>query len=172
MGDSSSECEPGCPKNPNTRKNPSIGKSQESPILTILRVEWEPVGLRNQALAFSEVSLQQVIPPVFSYFHQWRGSIWTLGSVLLIRGQSEVEIGGFFIDAHRGLVYDLRWYKSTLKVCFLGWIASLVVSRRQYMCVLNDQRTINGQRNNIQLFADLWKIKSILQNKWIRLTLN
>ena len=43
----------------------------------------------------------------------------------------------------------LRWYKSSLKVRFLGWIASLVVSRHKYMCVLNDQRTINGQRNNI-----------------------
>ena len=31
------------------------------------------------------------------------------------------------------------------------------------MCVLNDQHTINEQRNNIQLFVDLWKIKSILQ---------
>ena len=48
----------------------------------------------------------------------------------------------------------LRWYKSSLKVCFLGWIAShyiiiIVVSRHKYMCVLNDQCTINGQRNNI-----------------------
>ena len=49
----------------------------------------------------------------------------------------------------------LRWYKSSLKVCFLGWIASLVVSRHKYMCVLNDQRIINGQRNNIRLFVDL-----------------
>ena len=78
----------------------------------------------------------------------------------LIGGQSEVEIEGFLLKrsvTHRGIFYDLRWYKSSLKVCFLGWIASLVVSRHKYMCarVLNDQRTINKQRNNIQLFVDL-----------------
>ena len=72
--------------------------------------------------------------------------------------QSEVEIDrGFLLKrsvTHRGIFYDLRWYISNLNVCFLGWIA-LVVSRRKYMSVLNDQRTINGQRNNIQLFVDL-----------------
>ena len=72
--------------------------------------------------------------------------------------QSEVEIGrGFLLKrsvTHRGIFYDLRCYISSLKVCFLGWIA-LVVSRCKYMSVLNHQRTINGQRNNIQLFVDL-----------------
>ena len=69
-----------------------------------------------------------------------------------------MEIGGFLLKrsvTHRGIFYDLRWYKSSLKVCFLEWIASLVVSRRKYMCVLNDQRTIYRQRNNIQSFVDL-----------------
>ena len=54
VGDFYDECEPGCPKNRNSRKNPSIGKSQESSILTILRTSG------NQALV--------VLSPVRSKF--------------------------------------------------------------------------------------------------------
>ena len=44
--------------------------------------------------------------------------------------------------------------EQNLEGLFFGWIASLVVSRCKYMCVLN-QHTINEQRNNNRLFVDL-----------------
>ena len=52
------------------------------------------------------------------------------------QSEEKIKIGrGFLLKrsvTHRGIFYDLRSYISSLKVCFLGWIA-LVVSQRKYM---------------------------------------
>ena len=51
VSDFYNECEPGCPKNCNSHKNPSIGKSYESPIITIHRTSGNQALGANQNIA-------------------------------------------------------------------------------------------------------------------------